>query len=285
VERLLLRRYPDDRTWWVEHDEQKAQREWSVMRWLYGCGLPVPRVYALGALDPDPFLLVQRPSGQTLALSANEQGKAAAGARSQPVRERIDRLAALLARLHRLTPPGSVREVLPYVDARESMAQAARIAQQCEDHMLVEAIHDLLKVQVEAYPPCVLHGDTQLADYVYDARGITAWLNWGNSALGDPRWDVACLANELQGSTTNALGDHFCEHYADRAGLSLRDMPYWQALVALHRWAMASQAHATRNAKTQLQHATQLEKHRKQAWSALTRFRGSKATIATRDLG
>jgi aminoglycoside phosphotransferase (APT) family kinase protein len=281
VERLLLRRYPDDRTWWVQHDAQKARREWSVMRWLYGCGLPVPRVYALGALDPDPFLLVERPIGQRLAWSANEPEKATASTRAQPPREHIDRLAALLARLHRLTPPGSVREVLPHVDARESLAQAVRIAQQCEDHLLMEAIHELIEAKVEACPPCVLHGDPRLADCLYDARGITTWLNWENSALGDPRWDVACLVSELQSSTANALSDRLCERYGDRAGLSLRDMPYWQALAALHCWTMAQQAQAMPGAKERSRYSTQLERHHKEAWSALARFRALKATITT----
>jgi aminoglycoside phosphotransferase (APT) family kinase protein len=283
VERLLLRRYADDRTWWVKHDRHKAQREWSVMRWLYGSGLPIPRVYALGALDRDPFLLLERPTGQTMALGTGESKKALSGMRSQGAREHIDRLATLLARLHCLTPPSSVREVLPNVDAGKALARAAHIAEQFGAAIL-KGIHELMEVQVEAYPPCVLHGDPKLADCLHGARGVTAWLNWENSALGDPRWDVACVANELQRNASNPLGDRFCERYSDQAGLRLHNMTYWQAQAAICRWAVTHQVHATLNETAQLRLSTQLEQRHKQAWSALTRFRDSRATITSSDL-
>jgi len=288
VERLLLRRYADGWTWWSFQDGQKAQREWTVMRWLYGEGLPLPRVYALSARDTDPFLLLERPSGQTLATRRDRKatGSHVSGGQAHPsedpseLRLCVDALATLLARLHRATAPDSVRKVLPRVVLDQELERVAHIAQRCEDRALMATVLELTQEQVEVFPPCVLHGDPQLASLRYDARGATAWLDWENSALGDPRWDVACVVNDLQGDQARPLADRLCEIYADRAGPQLHDMIYWQALTATHRWAMhrwALQAGLaqvpTEDTQDELSLSMRLERRREQAQRALTRLR------------
>ena len=285
VERLLLQHYADDWTWWSSQDGQKAQREWTVVRWLYGCGLPVPKAYALGAQGPAPFLLMERPAGRPIALNANQQAAKDSGPDRRTLthqdlaaaEQHIDALGTLLAQLHRLSAPASVREVLPRIDVKSELERMATIGQQCEDVALMQAVHELSQDQVEAYPPCVLHGDPQLASLKRDARGITAWLDWENSAMGDPRWDVACVANELQSSQTSPLADRFFECYAGRSGLQLHDIRYWQALTALQRWVMTRQAHSTLGTEAQSRLATQLEPHQKQTWWALARLRETRA--------
>jgi aminoglycoside phosphotransferase (APT) family kinase protein len=287
VERLLLRRYADGWTRWASQDGQKAQREWTVMRWLYGEGLPLPKVYALSTNDADPFLLLERPSGQTLGSRREEQvttnhmlgGQAHQSEDTSGFWPRIDALATLLVRLHRLPAPDSVCAALPRVIRDKELERAAHIAQRCEDWALMETVQELVQEQVEVLPPCVLHGDPQFASLHYDARGVTAWLDWENSALGDPRWDVARVADELQGDRASSLADRFCEIYADRAGLQLHDMNYWQALTATHRWAMyrwalqAGQVEIpTRGTQDASLLSGRLEGHREQAQRALTRL-------------
>src|SRR5689334_8683755 len=51
-EELLARRYVSTLSWWRPDDLGKAQRETSVIRWLFEQGFPVPEVYAreFGAL-------------------------------------------------------------------------------------------------------------------------------------------------------------------------------------------------------------------------------------------
>jgi aminoglycoside phosphotransferase (APT) family kinase protein len=287
VERLLLRRYADDWTWWSFQDGQKAQREWTVMRWLYGEGLPLPKVYARSTTDADPFLLLERPSGQTLISGRDGQettdhvsgGQAYQSKDTLGRRLCVEALAVLLARLHRSTVPDSVREVLPRVVLDQELERVAHIAQRCGDRALMETVRELIQEQVEALPPCVLHGDPQLSSLQYDARGITAWLDWENSALGDPRWDVACVVNELQVDQAPPLADRFCEIYADRTGLQLHDMFYWQALTATHRWAThkwALQAGSaqvpTTDTQDELPLSMRIERHREQAQWALIRL-------------
>jgi aminoglycoside phosphotransferase (APT) family kinase protein len=144
---------------------------------------------------------------------------------------------------------------------------------------LEEAVQVLERDQMEAYPPCVLHGAPQVASLRLDARGATAWLNWESSALGDPRWDVACVVNELQRNQLHHLAEPFCERYADHGGLPLRDMAYWQAVTALHRWALKTQVCPTTRADNETQPASQLEQSRRQAWWALARLRDTETAV------
>ena len=281
VERLLLQHYADDWTWWAVQDGHKAQREWTVIRWLYAHGLPAPKTYALADQGLDSFLLMERPAGQEIALRSIEQATEAREPdhrapviRATTVRQQhVDALAALLAQLHRQIAPDSVREVLPRIEVQDQLEQAAQFAQQQEDSTLMEAIDELSQDQMEAYPPCVLHGDPQFASLKCDARGITAWLDWQNSAMGDPRWDVASVANELQSSQEHSWADRFCEAYAERANIQLHDMAYWQALAAIQRWAIMRQVYPAADAQDRPLLSKQLDPLKKQTWAALARLR------------
>lgn len=282
VERLLVQRYADDWTWWSSQDRQKATREWTMLRWLYAHGLPVPRPYAWSVQDVNSFLLLERLAGQPIALHPDGQATEdrELDRPSPPYRglaarqQHADALGALLARLHRLSVPDSVREVLPRIEVQGQLEQIAQFAQQQGDSALMEAMDELSQYQVEAYPPCVLHGDPQLASLQCDARGVTAWLGWENSAMGDPRWDVACVTNELQSSQRHSWANRFCEAYAGRAGIQLHDMAYWQALAAMQRWAMISQVHPTTS-------PAQPEPIKQQSWTALAHLRDARAAAAS----
>jgi aminoglycoside phosphotransferase (APT) family kinase protein len=287
VERLLLQRYADDWTWWSNADDQKAQREWEMLRWLYGRGLPAPKPYALGAQNQDPFLLIERPTGRSVAPSSSgKSGRPAALCRgSEGNQQHVDALGALLAQLHRLSAPDPVRAVLPRIDAKHEWERAVNIARQFKDAALMEALDELNQEQVEASPPCVLHGDPQLAGLRYDARGITAWIGWENAAIGDPRWDVAHVANEVQNVAADSLVERFYKSYADRGGVQLYDMTYWQAWTAIHHWAAIRQTHPELGRQgfgsrpaPEPWIATQFEQCKQQTWWALVRLRETRTT-------
>jgi aminoglycoside phosphotransferase (APT) family kinase protein len=236
VERLVLRRYTDAWTWWALRDEHKAQREWTLMRWLYVQGMPVPNLYAIGAEGGTPFLLMARMSG-TAGTSLLGEGPA-----QRALASCLDALADQLVQLHQLVPPGPVREALPQIILSEELARIDEIARQSSEEGLIEAVEELLTCEIEVRPPCVLHGNPQLANLLYDARGLTALLDWENGALGDPRWDVARVLNGLGSDRENVLAGRFCRAYADRAGFALTELSTWRALAAVQQWAMASWA-------------------------------------------
>jgi aminoglycoside phosphotransferase (APT) family kinase protein len=236
VERLIVRRYADPWTWWSLEDREKARREWTVMRWAYGHGLPVPAPYAWEGDEGKGFVLMARASGRN--------GTSLDGERVQLVRPYLDALAACLAHLHRLAPSGAVCDVLPNAVVQDELARLGEVARQVDGDELAEAVAGLATasatLNVEEGPPCVLHGDPHFANALLDARGITALQNWENGALGDPRWDVARAVDWLRGQWGEDLADRFCSAYAERAGQPLSDMPFWTALAAVQSWALAA---------------------------------------------
>jgi len=253
VERLVLRRYADAWTWWATADPGKAQREWTVMRWLYAEGLPVPRLYGVHAGDDDALLL------------AYVAGRSAATASKAGELRCVEALADTLAQLHGLTPPESVRQCLPSVSLS---GQVVRLqdATWNSSPALQQAIRSL-PTDVEELPPCVVHGDPQLANVLCDARGITALLDWENSALGDRRWDVVRVVNWLSQHAGPKQTDRFCAAYAAQAQVTLSDLDLWQAAVAAQQWAIAVRFAA---------YAERVTDWQEQCWRALTRWQAAR---------
>lgn len=264
VERLLVRRYADRWTWWGVDDGRKAPREWAVMRWLYGEGLPVPEVYAGG----DDYVLLARPAGR---------GPAERGEEWRPLVEPwVDSLAGLLARLHQLLPPLQVREVLSEVAVSDELARLGDLARQCGDGGLDEAVVELRGYHVdggppqEGHPPCVLLGDAIFASARLDARGITALAHWESSAQGDPRWDVARALLWLRARQADDLADRFLAAYEELVGQALGEMAFWMALAGAQSWALTAWLRENApGASLVSQQDTWIE----QTWRALTRLR------------
>ena len=258
VEPLILRRYADRWTWWSAQDEHKAQREWEVGCWLYGQGLPVPAIYASGTADQAPYVLTARPPGRSHPTTGPADLEAY-----------VERAAGLLSRLHRLGPPAAVRRVLPEVQARGEIARLSSLARACGDDGPVEALDELAREEVEEYPPCVLHGDLQAGRVRIDARGVTAILDWENAALGDPRWDLARVGNELHRQEAHILAERFYSLYQEQSSLSTQGMTFWEALAGVQQWTLLAWLEETGAAA-----ATEpLDEIRGSAWRALTRLR------------
>jgi aminoglycoside phosphotransferase (APT) family kinase protein len=285
VERLLLRRYSDAWTWWSFQDAHKAQREWAVIRWLYARGLPVPEPYALGSESAEPFVLLARTPGRpgaslldACAVKRTPVERQPAGNPRLDLEQCLDAFGILIAKLHHLTAPDAVRDLLPRITVLQELARMADIARQCEDRELIRAVNELgpSAQEMEAYPPCVLHGDPQLANLLYDARGITTWLNWENSALGDPRWDIAYAVDQLRDQETTQPAESLYDAYVTQIGQQLSDMAFWEALVTVHRWAITCSVQATAPAQDTQTLSVELEQRRGQAWRALTRWHRNK---------
>jgi aminoglycoside phosphotransferase (APT) family kinase protein len=268
IERLIVRRYGDRWTWWTFDDPAKAQREWTVLRWLYGEGFAVPKVYALGSGQEPASLLMARAPGRPCAPI---QG---AGPAATLHERHIDALAGMLADLHQRTPPDIVREVLPNATVAEELRRMAEMVEQGHNDGMMEAVDELSAMlaaeNVEILPSCVLHGDVHLANVLGDARGITALLDWENCAFGDPRWDVVCVVDSLHSDHAEGLADRFCAAYAGQAAAAPAHLPFWQALVALHRWTVGSRAQQYTDAGLS---ESQVGLWGEKAWRTLTRLR------------
>jgi aminoglycoside phosphotransferase (APT) family kinase protein len=263
-----VRRYSDRWTWWSFDDPAKAQREWVVQRWLYGEGLPVPKVYALGSEQEPALLLMTRASGRPCAAIQD------AGMATTLQEKLIDALANALADLHRRTVPDAVQEVLPAITVTDELKRMAEMAENSRNDGMREAVDELSVMLVaenlEMLPSCVLHGDVHLANVLGDARGITAMLDWENSAFGDPRWDVACLVDDLHSYHAEGLADRFCTVYTSQVAAAPAHLLFWQTLVAVRRWTVGSQVqHCASTALSESQVGLWCET----AWRTLTRLR------------
>jgi hypothetical protein len=60
--------------------------------------------------------------------------------------------------------------------------------------------------------------------------------------------------------------------YVAQTGQQLADMPFWEALAAVHRWAITSSVQATTPAQDVQTLSAELDRYKGQAWRALTRF-------------
>lgn len=269
VERLLVRGYADPYTLWSVGDGRKAHREWVVMRWLYAQGHAIPPLYASGTADGESYLLMAHPSGSEQPPDAETY---------------VDALAEELARLHRLEPPASVREVLPQVDAPDECARLKRMAQECDDSAIGEALYELCAIEVEALPLCVLHGDPRSHNVLCDAQGVTALLGWENAALGDPRWDVGHATSGLRAGDAAPV-DRFCARYQEQAGMALPDLTYWETLAAVQDWTLVEwvREHDTSGGAEGM--LAQRDEVREGAWRAMTRLRYERRELAAVEEG
>lgn len=269
VERLRLLSYADRRTLWNADDPGKARRAWTVMRWLYGEGLPVPRSYAIGDGEDEGTLLVahvsDRPTDALWDKSAGSRSTAEQAAR-------VDELAQLLARLHHLVPPQVVREVVPQVTVNGQMDRLQEIGKQLQNEGIVQAARELQSVQMEERPPCVLHGEPALDKVRHDARGITSLEDWETSVRGDPRWDAARVVVWLKCHHSPDLAGRFCRTYEDRSDAPFEGVLYWETAAALQQWAVG----LSRPDKTQ-ELEEQVALWSEHAWRGLVRLRAARS--------
>ena len=239
------------------------------MRWLYGEGLPVPRLYTISDGQDGRALLAAHVSDRP--ADALWDGKADARAEAERA-ARVEQLAALLASLHRLQPPLAVREVLPQVTVAEQMVRLMGIGRRCQDEGIVEAVRELALEKVEERPPCVVHGDPRFGSVRHDARGITAMLNWESSVQGDPRWDVARVVVWLRYHHTPDLADRFCQVYGERSDAPLAGIAYWETAAAVQQWAVGLSTLAEQSALQE-----QVALWGEHAWRGLTRWRATRS--------
>jgi|GEM_PF-4679832 len=231
VERLQVRGYLNRWTIWRTDDDRQATRDWEILRWLYGLGLPVPRVYAAG----EDYVLTEHPAGSTLASLGQDRHK--------HITPHLERFAFVLAQLHRRSPPDAVRHTLPTIGVADELARLSRLARQCLDTELDEAMSELkvwLGKESQVSPLCVLCGEAIFVHARVDAQGITLPC-WQDTALGDPRWDVAHTIGWLRTHHAEDLSERFLNAYRAQSDTPLLDLDAWIALAAASNWALADQ--------------------------------------------
>jgi len=144
-------------------------REAVVMRTLREAGLPVPFVHAEGVGEGRPALLLGWCEGQTVL----------AAARRSPWR--IWQLGVAMGRAHRRIHAVRLSEALS-----EALPTWTPLGETLHPRVLA-----LLTDIGAGTERSILHLDYHPLNVLTDGRTVTAVLDWANTAIGDPRADLA----------------------------------------------------------------------------------------------
>ncbi|HYN89111.1 MAG TPA: phosphotransferase, partial [Ardenticatenaceae bacterium] len=233
---LVARLYSSSRSPWARSEPpvSKAQREFSLLRWLARQGLPVPDPIWLDvegvALDSPAVLFPAMPGRGWQRLAPDLETAARATFR---------RLAFTQARIHAVKGaawPGHGR--LPTLPLDTVLAFLNDLASELEDSSAQALLDELLalRVFIHELDPVLVHGDYQLDNLLFEHGEISAVLDWEAAAWADPRWDIAYARCGL-----GPVADEYLALYEVASGRSLPHIHFWDALVAiramiLKRW-------------------------------------------------
>lgn len=161
---------------------QTAAKEIQVARWLEGAG--VPAVRALAEVD-QPVEAEGRAVTFWRELPSHRPGTAAD-------------IAALLRRLHGLTPPEhfTLPALDPFVRLADRIDQARMYTAE-ERQWLRERLADLERGYATlppALPACVVHGDAWIGNVLVTEDGRAVLADFERSAFGPPEWDLVSMA-------------------------------------------------------------------------------------------
>lgn len=236
---LIFRRYASPLSWHHLGEIDRAAREDSVLRALQGCDLPVPPAVGYGRDDSGEWLIQGALPGRNwwLPIGLVDFERVLPGIVRQHVRH--------LARLHSLDTASLVKQAdLPVITIQGVIDHTRELAREASDLDVVSAFDDVarLLVEVEEREPRLIQVDNHISNVLVNAAGeVAGWVDWDDAALGDPRWDVAALANSLRGDyQLHALAARAIADYGRETVRPVKGLTAWTALFAVLRWAGAA---------------------------------------------
>lgn len=210
-------------------------------------GVPTPAV--LLTLDADDGqgagFVTARVDGETLG------GRIVHGSAFAQARQHLAaQCAGALARVHALDP--GAFDFLPRLDARAQLAELARLHRAFGEALpaFEAAIAWLERETPEPQEPRLVHGDFRTGNFLVDADGLSAVLDWELAHLGDPAEDIGwlCMRSWRFGRDDLPAGgfaarDDFLARYAALGGARVEPerVRYWELLAAL-KWGVVCQS-------------------------------------------
>lgn len=225
VRDLILRMYVGD--------GKKASREFRVLKFLRGKGLPVPMVYLLEesckVLDK-PFIVMEKIDPSPV----------------EDMGDLVDAAAKSLVEIHRIDRDElegilKVKEDYPSRDLKGVKALSVISALSTLKSPLtfmkyLRYAGELERTPVEARLR-LIHGDYGFDNIIYSG-GRAYVIDWESVDVAEPTYDVAYAYNfldfedKISGRSEDRLSDMFLEAY-ERYGGTLRDFQYYRRLAAL----------------------------------------------------
>jgi aminoglycoside phosphotransferase (APT) family kinase protein len=227
--RLVLRRDPPGAP---RHGGMPIEA--ALLRAAHDGGVPVPEVLASGA----DFVVLTWVDGEAIArriLRDEQYAPARAGL--------IPQLANAIARIHRIDPTTLVG--LP-TDEDAVATQRALLDRLGEPHPAIElGLRWLAAHRPAPTGRTVVHGDFRLGNWLVDASGLAAVLDWELAHLGDPAEDLGwmCVRSWRFGSRLPVGGvatrDELLTAYRAAGGASVDEATlHWWEVYGTVRWAV-----------------------------------------------
>lgn len=196
---------------------QAMTMEYELLQALHGMSLPVPEPLFLDTtnqLFPGPYQVIEFVEGST-DVAPDE------------LDDRLDVMAATLARLHRLPTdnlPALPLRIDPLPEALDFLPEAP------EWHTLREHLSRQTDTEYRDRP-VLLHGDFWTGNLLWRQGRLVAILDWEDAALGDPASDVAGSRLELLWKFGPAAMERFTRSYAREHPLDPGRLPLWEVYV------------------------------------------------------
>jgi Ser/Thr protein kinase RdoA (MazF antagonist) len=207
--------------------EADARKEVAVARWLESLGFPAVR-----ALDiSQPLVIDGRVVTFWAAVTDDEN---AYGNTAE--------LAALLARLHSLTPPPDLglTALRPFSRSGRRIATADWLSP--AERAFLKAMEDELTARFNkltfALPPGVIHGDASVGNVIRDYAGSPVLIDLDGFCTGPREWDLVQTAMYYE-----QFGWHTEAEYADFTrvyGFDVMSWPGYPALRDLREFLMVT---------------------------------------------
>ena len=213
--------------------------EAGLLRAARGVGVPVPEVVAAGAddgLDPG-WLVVERLEGETIPRRIL-RGEGFASAVPTLTDQTARALAAIhsidTGSVHGLPPADPLEHPLDFLDALHAVRPVLELGARW-----------LARGHQPTDRRVVVHGDFRMGNFLVDASGLRAVLDWELAHLGDPAEDIGWLcARAWRFGGRGRVGgfgdlDRFLTAYAAAGGrvVDVDRIRWWEAYATV-KWAV-----------------------------------------------
>ena len=236
---------------------RSRMEEFALLRLAHEAGVAVPEPVAFcgdAAILGTPFAVMARVSGTGLGPKIVKD--VALGGDREALANRLGRE---LAMIHGLQPDAAMRAFLGGEPAQPCLA----VVQRCRDSLdalgLTRPVLEWALRWAELHAPqnrpvTLCHRDFRTGNYMVDAEGLTAILDWEFAGWSDPMEDVGwfcarCWRFSRPELEAGGIGSRkaFCEGYRAGGGSIDADAVAWWEVVAHLRWAVTALEQADRH--------------------------------------
>ncbi len=203
-----------------------AEREWQAWDLAARGGIPIPEVLSRGQATDGPFALIRRSPGKPPW--------------PRPSAASIALAAQMLTRIHTIDLQGKECPAIPRWRLTDVVREYHRWASNSDNARLLWAVEQVVEDSdmVRELPYSLLHGDYHLENVLIDKTHITCVLDWEDSRIGDPRWDVAYTQRFLEIHAPH-FAKPFVASYGQTATCDLQPLPLFVVAIDIGNWALS----------------------------------------------